>query len=175
MPPLRNPKHVFYVYTLTDPRDGSVFYVGKGCGDRMHHHLREFRAGRILNGDKFARIADICAAGCEPVAEVIWAHLSEDDAIRLERKSIAEYGLDKLTNIAPGQLTGKERSTAWGNAMLTRLKSFEQWAAERPRTDVELNMARRVLNEFNAIAQGDSEIPPVSKTSNQGQISIGSL
>jgi hypothetical protein len=170
MPPLRNPKHDFYVYVLIDPRDGSVFYVGKGCGDRMHHHLREFRAGRVLNGDKFARIGEIVAGGLEPIADVAWAHLSEDEAIRLERKTIAEYGLDRLTNIAPGQLTGKERSTAWGNAMLTRLKSFEQWAAERPRTDLEMSMARRVLNEFHAIAQGDIEIPPMS---NRGLISIG--
>jgi uncharacterized protein len=83
MPALKNARHErFYVYTLTDPRDGSVFYVGKGCGDRMHHHLREFRAGRIVNGDKFARIGEIVAEGLEPVAEVAWAHLSEDDAIR---------------------------------------------------------------------------------------------
>jgi hypothetical protein len=24
----------FYVYALIDPRDGEVFYVGKGCGSR---------------------------------------------------------------------------------------------------------------------------------------------
>ena len=33
---LRNSKHDLfpYVYSLTDPRDNSVFYIGKGTGNR---------------------------------------------------------------------------------------------------------------------------------------------
>jgi hypothetical protein len=31
----------FYVYLLVDPRDGSVFYVGKGTGGRCFAHVRE--------------------------------------------------------------------------------------------------------------------------------------
>lgn len=28
----------WYVYELVDPRNNEVFYVGKGCGDRMYQH-----------------------------------------------------------------------------------------------------------------------------------------
>ena len=33
----------YYVYTLARP-DGSVFYVGKGSGKRIHHHERLTRS-----------------------------------------------------------------------------------------------------------------------------------
>jgi hypothetical protein len=28
----------FYVYALVDPRDESIFYIGKGTGNRVAHH-----------------------------------------------------------------------------------------------------------------------------------------
>ena len=30
----------YYVYALRDPRDGKVFYVGKGVGDRINARAR---------------------------------------------------------------------------------------------------------------------------------------
>lgn len=30
-----------YVYALQDPRDGAVFYIGKGIRDRVHADVRE--------------------------------------------------------------------------------------------------------------------------------------
>ena len=38
----------YYVYALRDPRDGRVFYVGKGRGGRINAHLRE--AGKDKGG-----------------------------------------------------------------------------------------------------------------------------
>ncbi len=29
----------FYVYRLIDPRNGETFYVGKGVGNRVFHHM----------------------------------------------------------------------------------------------------------------------------------------
>lgn len=34
-----------YVFALVDPRDASVFYVGAGRGNRVHHHARAALAG----------------------------------------------------------------------------------------------------------------------------------
>lgn len=31
----------YFVYALVDPRDGSIFYIGKGKGDRPRQHLVE--------------------------------------------------------------------------------------------------------------------------------------
>lgn len=36
----------FFVYDLIDQRDGGVFYVGKGKGNRPFHHEREALAGK---------------------------------------------------------------------------------------------------------------------------------
>jgi hypothetical protein len=33
----------YYVYALRDPRDGAIFYVGKGKGDRAYQHARHAR------------------------------------------------------------------------------------------------------------------------------------
>ncbi len=29
----------YYVYTLIDPRDNKIFYVGKGKGNRVFYHI----------------------------------------------------------------------------------------------------------------------------------------
>jgi len=39
----------YYVYQLIDPRDNSVFYVGKGCKRRMYRHVDEVQRGRSPN------------------------------------------------------------------------------------------------------------------------------
>jgi hypothetical protein len=36
---------MFYVYELIDPRDGKVFYVGKGKGERAWQHEIDVRRG----------------------------------------------------------------------------------------------------------------------------------
>src|SRR5207248_11305640 len=53
----------FYVYLLRDPRDGQVFYVGKGQGSRVLSHVREASADPVSEGAKEKRINDIHADG----------------------------------------------------------------------------------------------------------------
>ena len=50
-----------YDYLLRDPRDGVVFYVGKGKGDRVHSHVAEAERGGGKN--KVQRIRSIQDAG----------------------------------------------------------------------------------------------------------------
>src|SRR5690348_9647048 len=59
---------MFYVYQLIDPRDGAVFYVGKGSGDRMFQHVRDAKRGRVSNEAKTRRILDILEGGVEPIS-----------------------------------------------------------------------------------------------------------
>ena len=50
-------------YALQDPRDGAVFYIGKGIGDRVHAHVRE--ALGTGEAAKLGRIREIQASGAE--------------------------------------------------------------------------------------------------------------
>jgi hypothetical protein len=56
----------WYVYVLVDPRSGLPFYVGKGKGERVFHHVAA--AGRldaetIVEGLKLRRICEIVESG----------------------------------------------------------------------------------------------------------------
>lgn len=100
----------FYVYTLTDPRNGEVFYVGKGCGRRDRSRLLNARRGDSQNPLKTRRIREVEASGHRVVVSRIAEGLSEAAAFRLERQTIAAYGMANLTNISRGQTTELERA-----------------------------------------------------------------
>lgn len=88
----------FYVYTLTDPRCCSVFYVGKGKGKRAYQHTTYERAGKArYNPRKSQRIADILACGLEPTVTIVERYDIEQDAIDHEAELIAT--MEGLTNI----------------------------------------------------------------------------
>ena len=58
-----------YVYQLADPRDGKVFYVGKGQGARLFSHQREAEeaeAGERDHTAKTRRIAELLQLELEP-------------------------------------------------------------------------------------------------------------
>lgn len=87
----------FYVYELTDPRYGSVFYVGKGRGGRIGAHENEARRG--ITGRKCDLIRSIWADGFKVERRVIGTFKREIDAVDREAERIAELGLHNLTNI----------------------------------------------------------------------------
>lgn len=92
-----------YVYTLADPRDGAVFYVGKGQRDRMHQHEIMAKKGRVCgNYPKFCRLREILLAGLSVKADVVARFRTAEEAFSHERVLIAEIGLHNLTNITPG-------------------------------------------------------------------------
>lgn len=157
----------YYVYLLCDDRDGSVFYVGKGHRRRHEQHLKNVRAGREANPAKHARITRILTAGGAVVARCVSDGLSEREALQLERRTIAAFGLRNLTNLGRGQLTDSERSQHNARQTLARLKSFEQWSAEAHRTEWEVAMYHRIRNDLTRIAEhgDDSTIRTVTMTS----------
>ena len=85
----------WYVYRLIDPRNGETFYVGKGRGDRVFHHVRS-SIGASDEEDaadlKLQRIKEITSAGLE-VAHVIHRHNIEspDVAYEIEAALIDAY------------------------------------------------------------------------------------
>jgi hypothetical protein len=103
-----------YVYELIDPRDGVVFYVGKGSGHRSAFHERNVMNGKT-NGEnphKDRVIANILAAGLRVGVNIVQNSMTEADAYTLEEKIIEKYGFrvagGLLTNILRGGKGGSE-------------------------------------------------------------------
>ena len=88
-------KHLgHYVYTLVDPRDKTIFYIGKAsANNRAFNHLR------IHEGEerKHQRIREIRAAGREPSVEIMRYGLgSVRESFEVEAAVIDALGLDKF-------------------------------------------------------------------------------
>ena len=125
------PQHVgaYYVYQLVDPRDNSVFYVGKGKGDRIKIHAKNARLGRIDNAPKHQMIQSIHCEGLDVIERVVSYHETSASAYKAEREMIAELKSAGLTNIAGGFVTNKEKFLESVKSLLARMKPFSEWVA----------------------------------------------
>ena len=87
-----------YVYMYSDPRDGKIFYVGKGTGNRAFAHLSD-----QSESVKVHMINDIKAEGKSPTIEILVHGIDNDeDAKRIEASVIDLLGIDNLTNEVRG-------------------------------------------------------------------------
>jgi hypothetical protein len=117
-----------YVYTLTDPRNGMPFYVGKGVGRRCHFHAWEAK-----NSDKptykLNKIRKIQSLGLDIVVHKVEQNVSHEKAKELECFLIAEmrgFGID-LTNATDG---GDGRA-GYVVSEETIAKTRHEWTAEQ--------------------------------------------
>lgn len=102
-------KAKWYVYTLVDPRDGQVFYVGKGCKGRIHQHEKDAARPDAVCSKKINKIKELWASDCE-VGKGFYAFFwDEQAAYDCETDLIEEIGLDRLTNLLPGGQKAWER------------------------------------------------------------------
>ena len=101
-----------YVYLLIDPRNGAVFYVGKGVGGRCFEHDYAEEGAR-----KAARFAEIKAAGLEVKVEIVRHSMAtKEEAFLVESAVIDVYGIENLTNKVKGH-----GATDFGRATLAEL------------------------------------------------------
>lgn len=91
----------FYVYGLTDPRSGRVFYIGKGKGSRCHSHEKAVIRKGSRGSEKDDAISEILKSGNSVKVQYIHTRLSEDEALDLEAMEIESRGLANLTNVMP--------------------------------------------------------------------------
>jgi hypothetical protein len=95
----------FYVYLMRDPRDGQVFYVGKGRGSRVLAHAREAGNDPASERAKLSRINAITASGRHVEHLFVRTNLeSEDAAFVVEQAVIDAYYATghPLTNLVRG-------------------------------------------------------------------------
>lgn len=100
----------YYVYALRDPRDGRVFYVGKGIGDRINAHAREASADLESHKAKLRTINDIEASGRDVDLLFLRTGIEDEtDAFMVEQSVIDGFAADghKLTNLVRGHYSGK--------------------------------------------------------------------
>jgi hypothetical protein len=93
----------YYVYMLKRP-NGKPFYVGKGTRSRISFHVWAAKNGRI--GHLYNVIRKIVASGQNVIQHKVQDGMTNDEAVFLERRLIAEIGRKKdggpLVNITDG-------------------------------------------------------------------------
>ena len=101
----------YYVYVLVDPRDDSIFYVGKGTGQRLLAHGYEalLQVDPGPRSGKVARIREMRNANYEPRVDVVRHGLTEQEALLLEAALIDCVG--QLTNKVAGHGAAEGRSS----------------------------------------------------------------
>ena len=87
----------YYVYFLQDPRNGRVFYVGKGIGNRLFQHL-ECALSTEYSTDKLDTIREIHAEGMSAKHYIVRHCLSEQSAFEIEAALIDFIGMQNLSN-----------------------------------------------------------------------------
>jgi hypothetical protein len=89
----------YYVYELMR-LDGSVFYIGKGKGDRINDHFKEVMSGK--HSHKCHIIRQIWDSGNSvPCKIVMWTD-DEEQAYYVEMELVRLYHKHNLTNITAG-------------------------------------------------------------------------
>jgi len=88
----------FYVYLLLDPETRMPFYIGKGKGDRIFHHLKDQNA----ESEKVQKIDELRKLGKEPILEILKWGLNEEEALLVESTAIDLLGIEALTNSQRG-------------------------------------------------------------------------
>jgi hypothetical protein len=103
----------YYVYVLMRP-DGTVFYVGKGQGNRINDHERDAKKG--AESLKCDIIRKIWSEGGSVLKQKVAFFDLKNDAYALESLLIDFFGIENLANYADGR---KDRSVCI-QAQITR-------------------------------------------------------
>lgn len=97
--------HRYYVYSLHDPLNNKIFYIGKGCKSRYRYHW--FKSSLTTRSLKNSKIKSINKTGYKHKVKIIAKGLYEHEAFTLESKLISLYGTVQdntgpLTNMTSG-------------------------------------------------------------------------
>ena len=116
----------WYVYALRDPTSDSVFYVGKGIGNRAYDHARTAiaRSGSTLH-PKLDLIRAIHKAGHEVIVEIVRSDLPDErTAYEVEAAVI-----DALQHVTESELTNLAAGHGHSSRGWSSLESLRHLAA----------------------------------------------
>ncbi len=109
----------YYVYFLVDSRDKTIFYIGKGCGNRVFAHELE-----MAEHEKNKRISDINASGANVEKYIIRHGLTETEAFHLEAALIDIFSSDVWKNRKLSNIMGGHHSLDNGMKSVAEIEAF---------------------------------------------------
>ena len=139
-----------YVYELIDPRNGEVFYIGKGCKNRLKDHVCHVKNEQLSykkkNPHKYNKINSILEDGYNDIKyNKKFITEDENEAFDKEEKLISEYGLENLTNICPGGDGGYNPEAKRVNSELRSGSTWEKIYGEKKAKE----MKRKRKKKYN--------------------------
>jgi uncharacterized protein len=97
----------FYVYLLRDPRGSKkVFYIGKGSGNRIFHHL-QCALSSTTGSEKYDQIRAIVDSGYTVEHFIVRHGLTEREAFEIESALIDFVGLRNISNEQGGRYSSE--------------------------------------------------------------------
>lgn len=109
----------YYVYCLIDSRDKTIFYIGKGCSNRVFAHELE-----MAEHEKNKRIFDINSSGANVKKYVIRHGLTEIEAFHLKASLIDIFSSDVWENRKLSNIMGGYHSLDNGMKSVSEIEAF---------------------------------------------------
>jgi hypothetical protein len=155
---------IMVIYSLVDPRDGNVFYVGRTSVKLSHRLQNHLTDARKKTSPKSLRIAEIFRAGKRPTIHEI---VRLDNPTKVEAESTEQAWIDfynlthKLTNVSTSSCGG------WEGGDIVKITP-ELIASLGKESDC--SIARRLNCSGSTISYHRTNlgIPPAPNTSNVG-------
>lgn len=155
----------WYVYELLDSRDNSVFYVGKGRGNRINDHEKEALKG--VCSKKCNKINSIIKSGNSIIKNKVASFWCEQAAYDYETDLISFYGLKNLTNIMAGGQRAFERRV---KEKLVRVKE------QKPIDVIELvNKSKHLIFDWSELTENGKYLVEPVLTGNPLQDAISKM
>ncbi len=127
----------YYIYLYSHPVTNEIFYVGKGRGNRIFHHLKEKGSSAKVN-----YIQELASSGLKPKLEILIHGLeNEVEALRVESSIIDLLGRNNLTNLQSGY-----HSSSFGRMSLKQINALydkEKVVVDDPVLLIRINKAFR--------------------------------